>query len=88
MIGGYLATMLRVVSIGNRDAIGFSYYLIVRVKDRKLDLFVIWNTEITYSETTTVDYQIDKGPIWSQSWYTDPGRTATFMPPDGVSETG
>ena len=73
--------------MGNRDANGFNYFLVVRFKKRKLDLFVTWNTEISYSQTTTVNYQIDNGPNWRQSWETTTDGRATFMPSHDVAET-
>ena len=69
------------------DPIDSGYWLIVRFKDRELELFVTWETEISYSETTTVNWQIDNGPTWRQSWHVSSHRTSTFMPTQDIFET-
>ena len=70
------------------DSFDSDHWLIVRFVDRELSIFVIWGNAITYSESTTVNYQIGNGPTWRQSWSvgTSGGR-ATFMPSQDTAET-
>ena len=69
------------------DPIDPDYGLIVQFRNRELELYVVWGTEVSYSETTTVNYQIDNGPTWRQLWHVSTDRKATFMPGQDVAET-
>ena len=64
-----------------------AYNLIVRFQGGELDIYINWRDEITYSETTNVNYQIDNGPVWRQSWHVSIDRMATFMPAQDIAET-
>ena len=61
--------------------------MIVRFQDGELDIYVNWRDEITYSETANVNYQIDNGPTWRQSWHVSTDRMVTFMPAQDIAET-
>ena len=74
------------VSIYTADPIDPDSGLIVRFKDRELGLYVTWGTEISYSEKATVNYQIDNGPTWRQSWNVSANRKGTFMPSQDIAE--
>jgi curved DNA-binding protein CbpA len=74
-------------SIYTVDPIDSDYCLIVRFEDGELELYVAWDTEVSYSETTTVHWQIDEGPSWQQSWDMGSTRKSTFMPSSEVRET-
>lgn len=69
------------------DPLDSDYLLIVRFSNRELELFVDWGEEISYSNRTTISYQIDDGPTWRQSWHASTDRTATFMPSQDIAET-
>ena len=75
------------VGIYTVDSFDSDHWLIVRFVDRELNIFVIWENAITYSESTTVNYQIDNGPTWRQSWSVGTsGGKATFMPSQDIAE--
>lgn len=75
------------VVIHRQDNVYLLYELIVRFRGRDLEIYVNWRDEISFSDTTTVNYQIDNGPTWRQSWNVSTGRMATFMPSQDVAET-
>lgn len=75
------------VGIYTVDQIDPDYRLIVRFRNRDLELYIVWDTEVSYSESTTVNYQIDNGPTWRQSWHVSTDRTATSMPAQDIAET-
>ena len=43
-------------------------------------ILVNWGTTVSYSDTVSVAYKIDDGPIWQQSWVVDTDGTTTFLP--------
>lgn len=75
------------VGIYTIDPIDSDYRLIIRFKDRDLEFYVVWRTEVSYSGTTIVNYQIDNGPTWRQSWSMSTDNEATFMPSHDIAET-
>ena len=75
------------VAIRTTDPIDNDYSLTVRFWNRELEVYVDWGAEISLSETTMVNYQIDEGPTWRQGWHLSTDRTGTFMPAQDLAET-
>ena len=75
------------VGIYTVDPIDSDYLLIIRFRNRELEFYVVWGTKVSYSGNTTVNYQIDNGPAWRQSWNTSTDREATAIPAHDIAET-
>ena len=75
------------VGIEVDDISSSNSWLIVRFKDRQLELIVAWGFEIAFSETTTVNWQINDGLAWQQSWHVSSDRRGIFMPATEIAET-
>ena len=75
-------------SIYTVDPINPDYRLQVLLQARTSDLrlSVHWNTEISHFETTTVNWQIDNGPVRSQQWHVSTDGRATFLPDAEITE--
>ena len=69
------------------DPVDPNYSLIIRFRNGELQLYVLWSIEVSHSATTTVNYQIDDGPVWSQSWGVSTDSLATHLPAHDVLET-
>ena len=74
-------------SIYTIDPTDSDYWLIVRFKNNELELFVVWETRVSFSELTTVNWQVDSGPTWGQSWNVGTTGDSTFMLSSEVRET-
>ena len=69
------------------DPVDPNYRLIIRFRNGELQLYVLWGIEVSHSATATVNYQIDDGPVWSQSWGVSTDSLATYLPAHDVLET-
>ena len=69
------------------DPVGQDYGLIIRFSNGELQLYVLWGIAVSHSATTRVSYQIDDGPVWSQSWGVSTDSLATYLPAHDVLET-
>ena len=75
------------VVVTTRDPVNPEYSLMVGIEDGRLDLFVSWRKKISYSGMTLVNFQIDDGPTWSDSWYISSEGTAIILPSQNKIET-
>ena len=77
----------RDVSIATRSLDDSEYTLFVRFAEGELEIFVGWDTDISYSDETSVSWQIDNGLLQRGSWDVGTSRESTFMPKYAVLET-
>ena len=84
---GTLSNEYNNVGIYTIDLMDPDYWLIIRFKDRELELYIDWGDEVSYANTTTVNWQIGDGPTWRQSWGVGTNKRSTFMPAQDISET-
>ena len=78
----------RDVIIYTVDPIDPDYSLVVRFWHRELNIFVDWDTGISYSDRTPVNWQIDDGPGWQQIWEVNgSNKSWTVLPDTETAET-
>lgn len=79
----------RDVTISTVDPVNPKYRLIVRFKGRRFEVFIMWNTPVSYSysDKAIVQWQLDEGPLRTAYWKVAIRGDSTLMPDDEYGET-
>ena len=77
----------RDVTISTADPVNSEYRLIVRFKDRKFEVFIMWDTPVSYSDKAIVRWQLDDGPLRTAYWKVAIRGNSTLLPDGQYGET-
>ena len=80
--GKYNRNGIHVSDMTNPDC-----WLVVRIENRKIELFVMWPSQISHSDTVIVAWQLGNGHIRRQFWEVSASGASTFMPAHEVNDT-
>ncbi len=73
-------TRTRHFAIITRDAIDSGRALMVRFRSGKLDIFINWDSKVSYTDNALVSWRPDNGQLLQCLWPVSESGTATFVP--------